>query len=98
VGCVFVMWLLIMALIVGPLAALLGYVPWWITRPHSTGTAVFFGVWYTALVLLLVGFVRRAWREMRRRTATPDPEEELWTKSYDDDPWVQSLDVGDRKD
>jgi uncharacterized membrane protein YedE/YeeE len=89
------MWLLVIAFIVGPLAALLGYVPWWITRPDSTGSALLFGVWYTALGILLVGLVRRAWCEMRRRTTEPDPEVEKWAKSYDDDPWVQSLDVGE---
>jgi hypothetical protein len=97
-GCVFLMWLLVMAFIVGPIAALLGYVPWWVTRPDSTGSALLFGAWYTALGLLLFALVRRAWREMRRRLAQPNPEEEAWVKSYEDDPWARSVDVGKRAD
>jgi hypothetical protein len=92
------MWLLVMAFVIGPLAALLGYVPWWITRPHSTGSALLFGVWYTALGTLLFALVRRAWRGMRRRMLEPDSEAEAWARSYEDDPWVQSLDVDEHKD
>jgi uncharacterized membrane protein len=91
------MWLLVMALIVGPFAALLGYVPWWIARPDSTGSAFLFGVWYVALGFVLLAFVRRAWRELRRLTA-PDPETEAWAKSYEDDAWTRHIDVGDPRE
>jgi hypothetical protein len=92
------MWLLVMAFVVGPLAALLGYVPWWITRPDSTGSALLFGVWYLALGALLMGLIRRAWRQMRRHVTAPDAEAEAWARSYEDDPWTRSLDVGESKD
>jgi hypothetical protein len=79
------MWLLAMAFVVGPVAALLGYVPWWITRPHSTGAALLFGLWYAALGVALLAVVRRAWHVMRHRSDEPNPEAETWAKSYEDD-------------
>jgi membrane protein implicated in regulation of membrane protease activity len=73
-GCVFFMWLFALALIVGPIAAVLGYIPWWITTPDSSGLRLVFAFWYAVVGFAVFSIVRRAWREMRRLSAEPDEE------------------------
>ncbi len=71
-GCIFIAWLLVMSLILGPILAVLGYAPWWIGHADSTLARLGLGVYYTALGAAALGFVRNGWRQMRRRSAGPD--------------------------
>jgi hypothetical protein len=60
------MWLFALAFFVAPLAAILGYIPWLITTPHSAATRLAFALWYAVLATGLLNFIRRAWRDNRR--------------------------------
>jgi len=44
----------------------LGYIPWWITTPHSTALRIAFAFWYAVLATGLLNLLARAWRNGRR--------------------------------
>jgi hypothetical protein len=62
------------AFIVGPIAVVLGYIPWWITSPHSAALRLAFAFWYAVLATGILNLLLRAWRN-GRRTSEQDVEE-----------------------